>query len=255
MSIEREESVTISSGRDAMPSNSKPAAKPFTSRNTETAVEHVVSQVKEALIAGNLEPGARLPTEHELSAQLQVSRGSVREAMKVLQSLGIVRVVRGSGTFVSESPAESLFEPLVFRFILSEPGKQHLVELRETIELGIGQLILRNADEQAIESLEEANRALADAVDCDAPPDTIADCDLRFHGALSAATGNPLVENVYAVVLDFFKPLIRETYNRSGNGRNAVALHAQLIEAFRSRDAEACRSATVAASKQWAQRF
>lgn len=244
-----------SNGRNTAASSSSSKLWRLASRNTESAVDHVVRQVKESLIAGDLEPGSQLPTENELSDQLKVSRGSVREAIKVLQSLGIVRVVRGSGTYVSDTPAASVFDPLVFRFILSEPGKQHLVELRETIELGIGQLVLRNADEKAIAALDEANHELAAAVETGASVDDIAARDVQFHRALAAATGNPLVENVYAVVLDFFKPLIRETYNREGYGANAVALHTRLIEALRTNDPEASRAATLDASRHWAERF
>ena len=227
----------------------------FASRATESAVDYVVRQIKESLIAGDLHPGERLPPEHELAAQLHVSRGPVREAMKVLQSLGIVTVVRGSGTFIAESPADSVFDPLLFQFVLSRPGTNHLVELRETIELGICRLVTANAVQSQIAELEQANRVLADAVEEAAHPDVVTDADLAFHRRLAAATGNPLVESVYALILDFFKPLVRHTYDHPDNGRNAVTLHARLIEALRAGDAQAAQAATLQASSEWAERF
>lgn len=227
----------------------------FPSRPTESAVDYVVRQIKESLIAGDLHPGDRLPPEHELAAQLHVSRGPVREAMKVLQSLGVVTVVRGSGTFIAESPTGSVFDPLLFRFVLSRPGTRHLVELRETLELGICRLVSANAEGAQLGALEQANSVLADAVEGAAHPDVVTDADLAFHRRLAAATGNPLVESVYALILEFFKPLIRQTYNHPGNGRNAVALHARLIEALRSGDAEATEAATLQANREWAERF
>ena len=77
------------------------------SKPTASSVDFVVNSIKELLLGKKILPGDRLPPETELCRLLSVSRGSVREAMKVLSALGIVEVKRGDGTYVSTGAAKS----------------------------------------------------------------------------------------------------------------------------------------------------
>lgn len=224
-------------------------------RPRESAVEFVVNEIKRALVAGELEPGARLPTELELAERLSVSRGPVREAIKVLEALGAVRIVRGDGTYVAQSPRDALVNPLVFSLALSQPSRRELVEFRETIELGIERLIRANADEADLDALEEANAALARAVGSGADAATLTRLDIDFHRALGRATHNELIGRTYALVMDYFAPMIRSTQRSDANGANAVGLHDELIASLRARDGERCARAIRRWIEEWASRF
>lgn len=224
-------------------------------RPRESAVEFVVSEIKRALIAGELVPGSRLPTELELAERLSVSRGPIREAVKVLEALGAVRIVRGDGTYVAESPRDALVNPLVFSFALTQPTRRELVEFRETIELGIERLIRANADDEDLDALEAANAALAEAVDSGADEEALTERDVAFHRALGRATHNELIRRTYALVMDYFAPMIRTTQRSAENGRNAVRLHAELIASLRARDGARSGRAIREWIEEWASRF
>ena len=224
-------------------------------RTRESAVEFVVNEIKRALVAGELEPGSRLPTELELAERLGVSRGPLREAIKVLEALGAVRIVRGDGTYVADSPRDALVNPLVFSLALTQPSRRELVEFRETIELGIERLIRANAQEEDLDALEAANAALDRAVAAGADQATLTERDIDFHRALGGATHNELIARTYALVMDYFAPMIRRTHGSDENGRNAVRLHGELIASLRARDGERSGSAIRTWIEEWASRF
>lgn len=224
-------------------------------RTRESAVEFVVNEIKRALVAGELEPGSRLPTELALAERLGVSRGPVREAIKVLEALGAVRIVRGDGTYVADSPRDALVNPLVFSLALTQPSRRELVEFRETIELGIERLIRANAQAEDLDALEAANAALARAVAAGADEATLTERDIDFHRALGGATHNELIARTYALVMDYFAPMIRRTHGSDENGRNAVRLHGELIASLRARDGERSGRAIRRWIEEWASRF
>ncbi len=224
-------------------------------RTRESAVEFVVNEIKRSLVAGELEPGSRLPTELELAERLGVSRGPVREAIKVLEALGAVRIVRGDGTYVADSPRDALVNPLVFSLALTQPSRRELVEFRETIELGIERLIRANAQAEDLDALEAANTALDRAVAAGADEATLTERDIDFHRALGGATHNELIARTYALVMDYFAPMIRRTHGSDENGRNAVRLHGELIASLRARDGERSGRAIRRWIEEWASRF
>ena len=84
----------------------------------ESAVDFVVKTFRDKLEKKELRPGDRIPNETELSEMLSVSRGSVREAMKVLSALGVIDIQRGNGTFISQPDSFSNMDPLLFSFLL-----------------------------------------------------------------------------------------------------------------------------------------
>jgi len=99
-----------------------------------SAVDLVINGIKQMVVTGRVRPGDRLPTEMELAASLSVSRGSVREAMKILSAFGIVDIIRGDGTYVATSMRKTFFGPLFFSLIASKGDAERLVELREMVD-------------------------------------------------------------------------------------------------------------------------
>ena len=237
--------------------DSGPSSAPvgYASRQQESAVDFVVNRIRELLIAGQLQPGSRLPSETELAQRFQVSRGPIREAMKVLSALGVVDIVRGDGTYIADSPREAIYSSLIFNMILDRPTKSELFELRETIELGIERLILKNADAEDLDRLTRINEDMDRQVRAGADTDRLTECDLEFHRALGAATKNRPVQRVYSLVMDFLKPMIQETQTLRENGANAVRLHTAIVAALRAGDEDAAREAIQRSVVQWAERF
>ncbi|MGI5888583.1 MAG: FadR/GntR family transcriptional regulator, partial [Oscillospiraceae bacterium] len=94
----------------------------FTYSKRESAVDVVINSIKQLLIDGKLKPGDKIPNELEISQGLGVSRGSVREAMKILSALGIVDIKVGNGTYVRSKPDSELLDSLLFSYYITNPN-------------------------------------------------------------------------------------------------------------------------------------
>ncbi|MCB0029503.1 MAG: FadR family transcriptional regulator, partial [Anaerolineales bacterium] len=109
------------------------------------AVEDIINTFKEAILHGQLKPGQRLPSEAELCEQLGVGRGTIREAMKMLRALGVVKIQQGDGTYIADKPTASALNPLVFALLLETGSGTDLLELRALLEIGGYQLAAQKA--------------------------------------------------------------------------------------------------------------
>jgi GntR family transcriptional repressor for pyruvate dehydrogenase complex len=212
----------------------------FKAEKLESAVDRVLNVFKEALITGKLKPGDRLPSEMELSRSLSMSRGSVREAMKILDAFGIVEIRRGDGTYIAKSDHKVVFDPLLFSLILSNANVKELVELRELMEFAIVKLIIEHAGDTELQSIEEATFQMEELIEKfgEIGVDELVQSDLAFHSAMGDAAQNKLVKKIYSFVMDFFEPSIRITHEKERGGRKALFHHQKIYKALKNRNVE-----------------
>jgi len=93
--------------------------------------ERIVTQILDMVKNGELKPGDRLPTERELSAQLQVSRTAIREALRAIELMGIIDSRVGGGTYIKEMTLDSLMDPFAGVLIKND---RLIIELIEVID-------------------------------------------------------------------------------------------------------------------------
>lgn len=222
----------------------------FTPVRGETAVDVVLRQFKDLLIRGAVRPGDRLPSEPQLVEQLGISRGPIREAMKILKSFGIVDIRPGDGTYVATESRGSIVDPLLFQLILSRPDKRQLYELRAAMETSLASLVLQNATETDVAELSRIVESMADAQTADAATEERIELDLAFHRRFAAASRNPLMEKIYRFVLEFLEPSIRETYGTDKEGQ-PVEVHTAILDALAARDARGLREAVGESIDVW----
>ncbi len=198
------------------------------------------------LVESVLEPGDQLPSERELSEQLQVSRGTVREAVRFLQALGLVEIRRGSGTFVPVRSDRQELRDEWRRWTLRHVGRvRDLLEVRKGLEsFAAGLATARIADDGLAlmhEALEQM-RAAADVGDVAAA----VEADALFHHALCEAAGNTaLVELTDAIGAQ----LVRERavmWDLPDRPARSLAEHREICEAIRARDGARARVAVLA---------
>lgn len=217
------------------------------SADTEEKIERrpLSVQVAERLrarIAGGMYPvGARLPTEPQLVAELGVGRSSIREAVQALVQAGVLDVRQGSGTYVRALPVEA--ESLPSRLRRAKIAEVH--EARRVLEGEIARLAaMRRTDAD----LKAMRVALGDreAVRARGIPENLADfadADLAFHQAIARASGNAVLEDLYAsfvvVIREALITLNREVEAANAEGRkeHQAALHEQLYAAIEAQDA------------------
>jgi GntR family transcriptional repressor for pyruvate dehydrogenase complex len=168
------------------------------------AFEEILLQLEEAIGAGHLSAGDRLPPERELASRFQVSRTSVREALRVLETLGIVSVRRGAenGATLREEPGNALTQLLRFHLALRHIGVEDLVEFRIVVETWAAAECARRQDPAILAELGE----IVDRMTTAKQP-TFNELDAAFHLELVRAAGNELA----ALVADGSRTAIRRT--------------------------------------------
>lgn len=191
----------------------------------------VMEELKGALLNGSLRPGDRLPTETELSESLGVGKSSVREAIKMLEVLGVVETRQGDGTFIASKQVEQHVNPLVYQLILLQGTNTQILELRAMFEPAFSLLAVRNATDVDIRNIREVHDAFCQKVQ--AGTQQAAD-DLAFHKAILQATHNPYVMRIGETVMQLFSSTIEKSMKRIPE--RAVTDHEAILAAFLSKD-------------------
>lgn len=195
----------------------------------KTTVEIVVDKIKELLILKKLKPGDLIPSETVLTDSLKVSRGSIREAMKILSAYGIVEIKHGHGTFVSNISNPKLFDPLLFNILISDYNFKELIEVRDTLERGIVHHIIISATDEELQKLDEIMLQFEQA--SREYPDDIKRSnrfDIMYHKYMAKLTNNKLYNNIYNFIIDLFAPTI--------NAIKGFETHQKFHEAIMARD-------------------
>lgn len=207
----------------------KKTAALFEKKKKQSAVELVIESIKNILIEKKIHPGDPLPSEQMLAESLGIGRGSVREALKILDAFGIVEIIHGDGTYISTSANKKIFDPLTYRLIIANKNSDELVQLREMIEIGVLSTIIDYASDEDIEKLKAVHEEYEALAKCSET--NLAEmnaCDLKFHRTMSELTHNKLIENMYNFVVDIFAPTI--------NGAYALEPHRKILAAVCARD-------------------
>ena len=130
------------------------------SMDTSKLHNKVVSYIKNEIVQGRLLPGSKLPTERELASSLSMSRNSIREGLRVLENIGIITPVQGSGNYISLNFDETMSEMLSFMYFLKGIDEEQVIEFRWMIEEEALKLSLHRMKEEDIKALKTNLSAL-----------------------------------------------------------------------------------------------
>lgn len=209
-------------------------------------VDMVVERIKTLLIEQKLKPGDMLPSENVLAESLKVSRGSIREAMKILSAFGIVEIRRGDGTYITTSVNKKLFNPLLFKILVDTRDYRELIDLRAMMERGIVDLVIRYATDEDLEELSQTLKRWEELAATEKEGHQEKDkADLEFHKVLGKMCKNSMIENIYAFVMELFAPTINATYG--------LEVHKQLLQALKERNVEKAEKIIDQHTKIWCQ--
>ncbi len=193
--------------------------------------EEIVAQVHNLVLDGQLNPGDRLPPERELAQQLSVSRASVREAMRLLDTNGLVDVRPGAGTFIATGTLEAIDK--AFSSVLSNRGSnpRDLFEMRLLLEPHVASLAAQRATEQDVYAF---NRVLAAQADDIAAGGSGVEFDLEFHFAIARATGNSALLAVTQAISDILLRSREPSLQSSERSRLSLQSHREILDSIRS---------------------
>jgi GntR family transcriptional repressor for pyruvate dehydrogenase complex len=201
--------------------------------------EVIVEQIRLLMRQGQLKPGDRLPPERDLCERFGVSRVTVREALRMLESSGLVEIRVGArgGAFVTVPSSNRVGEGLTDLLSLSVISASDVTEVRMVLEVGIVPLVCERATEADLADLdkicEQSKQAVRDG-------NYTMDMSLEFHTRVAAATHNPAVT---MLVESFRGPIfmsLQEAKNAAPEmGDLGSQEHERFIEAIRRKDADA----------------
>ena len=212
-----------------------------------SAVDAVVEGVLTSIVRDSVGAGGAIPAEPELAERFDVSRLTVREAMKTLVAMGVVRVERGRGTFVNPTDEWSRFHPVVLASLTdtsegAAEASRQLVEARRLVEVGVAELAAERRDDGHLDQLTTALAAMWDAHETGDDSEW-AEADLAFHQTLMDAAGNPFVAVLFTPLATLLHKDRHDPAADGGNRRRALTWHQRILDAVRDGHPDDARAA------------
>lgn len=203
--------------------------------------EAIRNYVKQYILEHNLNPGDPLPPETQLAQELGVGRSSVREAVKALQSLGIIEVRHGDGLYVREYNFDPVLEMLSYGMRFDPAALAELFQIRIWLEGAVIEDAVKQISAEETGELEEVIAAWEKRVEAN-EPDT--DLDERFHYILHKTVKNQSLLKLFKAFWIAFENLDIEIIHESDPVLE-LENHRAILEAVRSRDTRLARDLLV----------
>jgi len=215
---------------------------PFAKVRFSRAHENIVEQFQRVILTGGLKPGSRLPSERQLMTEFQVSRSTVREALRVAESMGLISVRPGapSGSKVLCAPSIGVSRVLESLIGVGCASNVDLIELSALVQSSAAAMACAQPKEwvrpatELLRKMEGANE-----------PREFTLLDIEFHQALAAASGNcllliasqALVESIFVLIENRLGYLVKD------NREEILRHHAAIVDALASRNADLAANA------------
>lgn len=213
----------------------------FKKIKNKSVVQTVVDSLTKVIIAGDLKPGDKIPTEMELAEGFGVGRNSIREAIKILVYYGILEIRRAEGTFVCNGFNKVMIDPMVYGVILHQSDDyRNLMELREMMEVGVMRLAIAKYNEEDLQKLH--SKLLILKKEIEKGPENVDNAfiaDNVFHDTVSEMGHNPIVDRISNVVREMtYKMRYNSVKNMivSGRGEELYKAHETIYEKILNRD-------------------
>ena len=198
------------------------------------------------MINKELNPGDSIPSENELAETLRVSKSSVREAIKMLEALGVVEIKRGIGTFIKRIAADDYLNPFIFQLLLMQGENEDIIELRGMYEMAFSRMALEKATDLELLKIKKTIDQFENNLKRgNSKPED----DIAFHYAVLNSTGNPYVIKIGENLLQLFWSTIKTAFKV--DPKTALASHKNIYKAIKEKDLKALTDALSKSLKEW----
>jgi GntR family transcriptional repressor for pyruvate dehydrogenase complex len=204
----------------------------------QSMYEQVIDHLKRYITENRLQPGDKLPTEQVLAEALGVNRLTVREALKVMESLGIVRMRPRHGIQLQRVTMKPIVDHLQFLLSTEELTFSEMVDARLLLEVSILPLVAERAHAADYERMDAGNEEMRSLVEQGGMG---TEGDMRFHQALFAATRNRALAGFGSMLHEFFRQVRENLLATEKDSRRAIAEHQAICEALRQQDVDAAQ--------------
>lgn len=202
--------------------------------------DQALEQLKGYILAEGLAPGQRLPSERELAEQLGVGRNSVREALRVLEAVGLVESRIGEGTFIIANTGASIGRTVGLGLAAWGGAIMEIMGARQIIEVESAYVAAERADANDLSALNDTLRRMETTDDVQ----VYLAADMEFHRCLGRATHNGVIANITKHLMDFLQEVLAETHgDQLMTTAEGVGTHRSVYQAVARRDGPAAAAA------------
>jgi len=206
----------------------------------QTLSEVVSERIKSYISENKCQPGDRLPTEKEIIETLGVSRTIVREALKTLQSQGIIEIKQGLGIFVKEIKIQSILRKISPFLTIDKKKFKEVIDTRIILELGAISLAIEHYDTEKLEQMSFWNEALLEKAKRGEKPKNE---DLNFHRSLIKATGNETFVQLSSIISEYFNMNHLEQIVELDEYVASYKEHKLVVDSILAKDVETAKQA------------
>jgi GntR family transcriptional regulator, transcriptional repressor for pyruvate dehydrogenase complex len=202
--------------------------------------EEVADRIRLLILNGTFPPGAPLPPERLMTKRLGVSRGSIRDALRMLEMIGLLETRHGQGTFPRELTVDRLVAPLAAVMTYRHDLQDELMDVRRMFEPAVARVAATRVTDEDLTELQyilDAQRRKLASRQSPIVEDT------AFHAALARCTRNRVVVSIMATLNDLLVESRKLTLKQQGRAAQSIEGHEAVVAALRRRDAESAAQA------------
>jgi len=185
------------------------------------------------IFSGSIQPGEKLPTERQLQEALNVGRSSIREAVKVLNVLGILEVRQGDGTYLKKADSGLLLESIEWGLLLGQKHAMDVIEARQDIELAIVKYAAERGTDQDLNELWSILEKLKVSTKSD-----FVELDIAFHIKLAEMAKNSALKSVLSSLQSLLRTWIKTVIDEAPNTTFSYEDHYDIYVALSEHDPE-----------------
>ena len=205
-------------------------------------IDQIIETITRQIAEGKIKPGDKIPGERSLSEMFNVSRTSIRQALKALEFLGVLEIRHGATTTLKTSGASLFINPLKFLSILYNVDITELFEARKTIEVALAK---KAAGHAAVHDIENMQRCLEKAENNLNNPEVFLFAEKDFHECIFVASGNQILTAMINSLNSLLIGSRKESIKTFENLKVSFDEHYRIFEAIKRRDAEAAGNAML----------
>ena len=205
----------------------------------ESAIEQIIGLVKRS----ELKPGDKLPSERELAEKFSISRGSLREAFRVLESKGLIKSKPGGGRFIREIKKDAFIDTKNVILNLEKSSILELLEAREIFEVKIVKFAAERATAEEVKVIEEAFSRVSEEGRTE--DEKKIESDTEFHLAIARASHNFVFVNIIKLHLDLLRDIREKTQQIPGRREERWREHQAILQAIKEHDSKKASEAML----------
>ena len=209
--------------------------------------EGIADRIQMLILDGTFPPGRPLPGERQLAERFSVSRGSVRDAFRTLETIGLLVTRHGQGTFPQELDVNRLVAPLKSILSYRRDMQNELLDVRRMFEPAIARVAATRITEEDLVDLQRI--VAAQRRKLRTGRSAIVE-DTEFHQVLARATRNRVIVSIMATLNDLLVESRKLTLKQKGRPRKSIVGHEAVVAALRQHDADAAANAMRAHIEQ-----